>query len=137
MYGDRKEVTHELKRLFAADEFLLVLIWTTESVKALAQSHGITDVEADTVLYRLGKRPMQEYQQYGISCDTVLDELTAVRAEQRPVQISADRLERLLKLAEQAVEIQAGIAQDDHNPVPGEVICGRADIAHVRAALKN
>jgi hypothetical protein len=137
MYGIRKEITHELKRQFAADEVMVVLIWTTESVMALAQSHGITDVEADSVLYRLGKRSMQEYQQYGISCDTVLDELMAFRAEQRPVQIPADRLARLVRLAEQALEIQEGIAQDDREPLPGDVIRGKNDIAHVRAALKD
>ena len=137
MYGIRKEITHELKRQFAADEIMVVLIWTTESVMALAQSHGITDVEAETVLYRLGRKPMQEYQQQGISCNTVLDELTAVRAEQRPVQIPADRLARLVRLAEQALEIQEGIAHDDREPLSGDVIRGKADIAHTRAVLKD
>lgn len=137
MYGTRKEITHELKRLFAADVPLAVFVWTTESVKVLAQSHGITDTEADAVLVRLGNQPVHEYQQNGVSWDTVLDELTAARAERRPVQIPADRLARLVRLAEQAVEIQEGIAQDDREPLSGDVIRGKVDIAHVRAVLKD
>lgn len=135
MYGTRLEITRELKRMFSADEPLAVLVWTTESVKFLVQSHGVTESEATKVLTRIGDIPMQEYQNHGVSFSSVIEVLRLVRNENRVVEVPADVLARLAVLADIALEIECGIAQDDSDPLLPEKIQGYEDLDKVKALL--
>lgn len=135
MYGTRKEVTHELKRVFEAGEPLALLVWTTESVKAMAQSHGMTDSEAESVLAHIGTLPMQEYQQKGVSSNTVLACLSEIRAQNRTVVVPADVLSRVVLIAEQALELEKWTAKNDRTPIPNFVYCGFDDVAQIRNVL--
>ncbi|RDL15605.1 DUF1380 family protein [Serratia fonticola] len=137
MYGTRIEITRELKRMFSADEPLAVLIWTTESVTSLAQSHGISESEATKVLARIGDIPMQEYQSHGVSFSSVIDVLRLVRNENRVVEVPADVLARLAGFADIALEIESGIAQDDNDPLLPETIQGYEALDKVKALLAS
>lgn len=136
MYGTRKEITHELKRLFAADEPLALLAWTTESVKAMTQSHGITDIEAGSILVSIGNMLMQEYQQKGVSSSTVFDLLTEVRTEGRRVNVPANILKKLALFAEKALEIERCVAQGDRVSLPESVVQGKAALVKLNALLE-
>lgn len=135
MYGTRLEIIRELKRMFSAEEPLAVLVWTTESVMSLAQSHGITESEATKVLARIGDIPMQEYQNQGVSFSSVINVLRLVRNEDRVVEVPADVLERLTVFAGMALEIESGIAQDDKIELLPELVQGFEDLDRVKALL--
>lgn len=135
MYGTRKEITHELKRMFAADEPIALLVWTTESVKSLARSHGITESEATKVLAEIGQMPMHEYQSKGVSFSSVIDALRIVRNAKRSVTVPADLLARLAVFAEMALETESNIAYDDKTDLSQDLVEGLEDLEKVKALL--
>lgn len=135
MYGTRKEITHELKRMFAADEPIALLVWTTESVKSLACSHGITELEATKVLAVIGQTPMNEYQSKGVSFSSVIDALRNVRNARRPVTVPADVLARLAIFAEMALETESNIAYDDKTDLSQDIVEGLEDLKRIEALL--
>lgn len=135
MYGTRKQLTRELKRAFSAGEPLTLLVWTTQSIASLAQSHGITETEAGQVLALLGEIPMREYQQKGVSFDTTIRLLGAIRSKRRPIAVPCDVLAQLVSIAERTVETEKNIAQDDGDPLPEHVITGLKAIRQVQALL--
>ncbi|QKJ89339.1 hypothetical protein PMPD1_4441 (plasmid) [Paramixta manurensis] len=79
MYGTRKELTRELKRMFAAAEPLAILVWTADSVSALAEASAITEDEAERVLAEIGAITMDDHQAEGVSVATVRDLLAGIR----------------------------------------------------------
>ncbi|MBN3263006.1 DUF1380 family protein [Pectobacterium brasiliense] len=135
MYGTRKQLTHELKKRFAADEPLALLVWTAESVSALGESHGISETESNRILAAIGEIPMSDYQTKGVSLDTVYALLDSVRAKKRPIGVPADLLTSLLTSAEQWVEMEKHIAQDDNEPLTDVVTLALADVDRVRQLL--
>ncbi|MEQ9883278.1 DUF1380 family protein [Pectobacterium brasiliense] len=135
MYGTRKQLTRELKQMFAADEPLALLVWTEESVEMIGASHGIRDTEAARVLVALGEIPMRDYQTKGVSPDTLYSLLNSVRAKGRPIGVPADLLTSLLTSAEQWLEMEKNIAQDDQAPLTDVVAQALADVDRVRQLL--
>jgi len=135
MYGTRKEMTRALNEMFTADEPLALLVWTTESVVAMAESHGITETEACDVLALVGDLPMSEHQRNGVSYQTIMEALTLIRVEKRPVNVPADLLARLIEFAGMALDVERGIAQDDQAPLPHEVVQGLDTLTKVKNLL--
>lgn len=131
MYGTRKQLTHEMKKMFAKDEPLALMIWTIEGVKYLGNSHGITETEAERVLVGIGEKQMDDK----ILFETVLDVMRTVRSKQRPIGVPADLLTSLLSSAEQWINMENNIAQDDEIPLSDVVAQALADINHVRQLL--
>lgn len=135
MYGTRKQLTGELKQMFAADEPLALLVWTEESVKMLGASRGICDAEAARILVAIGEIAMSDYQTNGVSLDTVRRLLNSIRTEKRPIAVPANLLESLLTSAEQWLEMEKHIAQDEQAPLTDVVTQALADVNRVRQLL--
>ncbi|MEQ9971386.1 DUF1380 family protein [Pectobacterium carotovorum] len=135
MYGTRKQLTRELKQMFAADEPLALLVWTEESVKMIGTSHGVSDAEAARLLVAIGEIPMRDYQNKGVSPDTLYSLLNSVREQRQPIAVPANLLVSLLTSAEQWVEMEKNIAQDDAEPLTDVVAQALADVDRVRQLL--
>ncbi|PVZ84164.1 hypothetical protein C9426_23950 [Serratia sp. S1B] len=134
MYGTQKEICQELNRMFEESELLAIFVWTTESIKEIAYSHVITDEEAERVLGFVGNIPMKKYQD-GVSFQTIMEALSHVRTEMRPLEVPADLLSRLSMYAERALEIESDCADFDRIPISKEIIQGREDLSKVKKLL--
>lgn len=93
------------------------------------------DIKA--VLARLDAIPEEQRLESGVSASAVMDLIGQVKEATRAVMVPADLLETLLTTAEQALWRREWTARDDNHPVPESVARRLADVAKVRALLKN
>ncbi|WP_168403382.1 DUF1380 family protein [Erwinia amylovora] len=101
MYGTRKELNRNLKRMFGREERIALLIWTRQDVQALVA--GMTPPEADAVLREIGGTGTGDHAEEGISHGTVKEIYAGLRVERPDVPVSVDMLERLTNIALEAI----------------------------------
>lgn len=96
MYGTRKELNRNLKRMFGREERIALLIWTKQDVQALVA--GMTPPEADAVLREIGGTGTGDHAEEGISHGTVKEIYAGIRAPAPRLQVSTDELLKLTEI---------------------------------------
>lgn len=107
MFGTRKEISKKLKRAFARDEKMAVLVWTLLDVQAV---ENMTEEEAEAILCSIGNVGMGDHIEEGISESTVKEMLAGLRADISVVEVPSDVLARIVDTAERVLKSDAACA---------------------------
>ncbi|EDZ4832618.1 DUF1380 domain-containing protein [Salmonella enterica] len=139
MYGTCETLCRLLSEQYPADTPLNLIIWSPVDIEALADGMecAVSDQDIKAVLARLDAIPEEQRLESGVSASAVMDLIGQVKEATRAVMVPADLLETLLTTAEQALWRREWTARDDNHPVPESVARRLADVAKVRALLKN
>ncbi|EII9962892.1 DUF1380 domain-containing protein [Salmonella enterica] len=139
MYGTCETLCRLLSEQYPAETPLNLIIWSPVDIEALADGMEcvVSDQDIKAVLARLDAIPEEQRLESGVSASAVMDLIGQVKEATRAVMVPADLLETLLTTAEQALWRREWTARDDNHPVPESVARRLADVAKVRALLKN
>lgn len=139
MYGTCETLCRLLSEQYPAETPLNLIIWSPVDIEALADGMecAVSDQDIKAVLARLDAIPEEQRLESGVSASAVMDLIGQVKEATRAVMVPADLLETLLTTAEQALWRREWTARDDNHPVLESVARRLADVAKVRALLKN
>jgi len=138
MYGTREELCVKLENMFAVNEPLTLLVWTTDAVLAACRKHNQfpAEEEARRIMKAIGDTHMAVYQIKGVTQASVNDMLTQHREEaNRQVSVPAALLTRVLQDYECELEHRAGQAWEAGRPEPQAVQEARNDVYRLKEAL--
>ena len=139
MYGTCETLCRLLSEQYPAETLLNLIVWSPADIEALADGmeYAVSEQDIKDVLARLDAIPEEQRLESGVSASAVMDLIEQVKQAVPAVMVSADLLETLLTTAEQALWHREWTARDDNHPVPESVTRRLADMAKVRALLKN
>ena len=139
MYGTCETLCRLLSEQYPAETPLNLIVWSPADIEALADGMEYVVSEKDTraVLARMDAIPEEQRLESGVSASAVMDLIEQVKQTVPAVMVPADLLETLLTTAEQALWHREWTARDGNHLVPESVTRRLADMAKVRALLKN
>ncbi|TKU69088.1 DUF1380 domain-containing protein [Citrobacter sp. wls710] len=139
MYGTCETLCRLLSEQYPAETPLTLIVWSPADIEGLADGMecAVSDQDIKAVLARLGAIPKDQRLDFGVPSCAVMDLIDQVKRAAPAVMVPADLLETLLTTAEQALWRREWTARDDNHPVPESVARRLADVAKVRALLKN
>lgn len=113
MYGTREELCTRLTNMFAADEQLVVLVWTEEGIGAacrtLQPEPDVTEIR--DAMKAIGAMKMVDYRREGVTNTNVSEIVASQRAAlNRRVSVPAGLLSRVLRDYRAELEHRVGIA---------------------------
>jgi len=137
MYGTCETLCQLLCEQYPAETPLNLIVWSPADIEALADGMEYTVSEQDTraVLERMDAIPEEQRLESGVSASAVMGLIEQVKQDVPVVMVPADLLETLLTTTEQTLWHREW--SDRNEPVPESVTRCLADMAKVRALLKN
>lgn len=138
MYGTCETLCRELAAKYPGDTPLMLVVWSPEEIQALADGMDISlsDHEIRTVLARLEDIPEDQRIESCISSAAAMEIISNVN-ENRQVTVSAELLETLTQIAEQALWKREWAARDHGFTLPEYVTRRQAMVNQARSLLKN
>ncbi|ELG0755170.1 DUF1380 domain-containing protein [Salmonella enterica] len=139
MYGTCETLCRLLREQYPAETPLNLIVWSPADIEALADGmeYAVSEQDTRAVLARMEAIPEEQLLESGVSASAVMDLIEQVKQAVPAVMVPADLLETLLITAEQALWHREWSARDENHPLPESVTRRLADVAKVRALLKN
>lgn len=139
MYGTCETLCRLLREQYPAETPLNLIVWSPADIEALADGmeYAVSEQDTRAVLARMEAIPEEQQLESGVSASAVMDLIEQVKQAVPAVMVPADLLETLLITAEQALWHREWSARDENHPLPESVTRRLADVAKVRALLKN
>lgn len=134
MYGNRKEICHQLNKLFIGDEPLAVLFWTEASIAEACERFDPTDAEVIAVLEAIGTIPYEDYQAEGIEPSRFQELLLAHReTRMKKVAVPEVLLRVLINHASRDLNFHAELARMDGLEPPFSLIRKQYEVEDVKS----
>ncbi|EJK1259015.1 DUF1380 domain-containing protein [Salmonella enterica] len=139
MYGTCETLCRLLLEQYPAETPLNLIVWSPADIEALADGmeYAVSEQDIKAVLESMDAIPEEQRLESGVSASAVMDLIEQVKQAVPAVMVPADLLETLLITAEQALWHREWSVRDENHPVPESVTRRLADVAKVRALLKN
>ncbi|WP_318388872.1 DUF1380 family protein [Enterobacter sp.] len=136
MYGNRKQICHQLNKLFIGDEPLAVLFWTEASIAEACGQFDPTPEEAIAVLQAVGNIPYERYQAEGVDPARFPDLLSAHRETlTKKVAVPEAWLRVLIDHAGNDIQLQTEMAWQSGMATPFSITRSEYQLNELKALL--